>query len=178
MRRIASTVASAIPSALPCSLPLALVFATLFVAQNAAAAAPRCFKVFGQQEEAVLPGNDCGSPVGFCLAGSFKGSLNGSLDIKATSLSPTPHFAESGTVFSTGDIVFDGRMLGRRGTLTIRESATLDGAGRADVVALYTVIGGSGELSGANGSIRLSGWFDFDTGTAETRYEGDISLAP
>jgi Protein of unknown function (DUF3224) len=157
---------------------VAIAFFSLSAVQSAAVARPGCFQVVGQQEERVLPGNDCGSPVGFCLAGSFKGSLNGRLDIKATSLTRTLHAAESGTVFSTGDITFDGRALGRRGTLTIRESATLDGSGRADVVALYTVIGGSGELSGARGSIRLSGWFDFETGNAATRYEGDICLEP
>lgn len=159
------------------AIPSLCLTVCLLAASNVHAASPICFPVVGQQEETVLPGNDCASPVGFCLAGSFRGGLNGQLAIKATSLTPTPHAAESGTFFSTGDIVFTGRMHGLRGTLDIRESATLDGAGRADVVALYTVIGGSGELAGARGSIRLSGWFDFDAGNAATRYEGEICLA-
>jgi hypothetical protein len=157
-------------------LPHTLALLCALSAAPAFAADDRCMAVQGQQRETVLAGNDCGSPVGFCLAGTFSGTLNGALSITATSLTPTPHAAESGTFYSAGNIVFDGRLGGDLGTLNIRESATLDGAGRADVVALYTIIGGTGALSGASGSIRLSGWFDFDIGEAETRYEGEVCL--
>ncbi len=155
---------------------ITLCFAASMLCASSVHAAPKCFPVAGSQQERVIPGNPCNSPVGFCLEGSFSGPLRGTLDINATSLQPTPDAAVTGGIFTTADITFQGRVLGRQGTLIFKEAASLQGSGRANAATLYNIVGASGGLSGTTGTLRLSGIFDFDTGEANARYEGEVCL--
>jgi hypothetical protein len=147
----------------------------LIAAIAPAHAAERCYPVFGSQVETVLAGNPCNSPIGLCLQGTLRGTLNGTSNITAITFLPTVDAATTGNNAATADISFQGRLLGRQGGLTIKDTVILSGTS-SDGVALYTILGGSGQLTGATGNLRLIGTCDLAAGQCNNRFEGKICL--
>jgi hypothetical protein len=154
-----------------------LAIAVAVLSASSAFASPKCFPVFGTFQEKNTPGNPCNSPIGICLDGRMAGAVSGTTRGKGMYLTPTADNAQSGVVSAGGEIEFDGRVLGRRGTLTIKDNAIIDSVGRGDAVGLLTIVGGTGQLSGATGTIRVSGVFDLATLDLPTSsYQGEICL--
>lgn len=129
----------------------ALAAAVLAVAANAQAApaSPRCKPVTGHFEAVVDTAGPCAPPA-FCTTGRVWGGINGSYQFVMTG------FLASGfeaVFFFTGQsVVFLQGGDEVRGT----DTGTIDPV-RGGFASLITFTGGTGEMAGATGQIRLRG---------------------
>jgi hypothetical protein len=154
-----------------CLLAIALVLAA-----GSAEAAPRCFEAFGVYKQRQIAGNSCNSPLRQCQIATFTGVVKGTALNGVTRVAGTPDFPITGVLGGTSDGEFEGSVLGRRGGLTVKYAALIDAVGRGDSVSMMTIIGGSGQLSGATGTLRFSTVFDLEVGDVSSKYEGQICL--
>jgi Protein of unknown function (DUF3224) len=147
-------------------LPLAL-----FASGSEAAVA--CQSVRGSYVEHAVADN-CTSPIGFCITATYRGSLRGTLDARATSIAPTADTGATGVLVFTSESTFDGAMRDRTGTLAVRNAGTFRTTGAGSIVDLQTIVGGTGDFAGATGELRASGTFVDGAGMSE--YEGQVCL--
>jgi hypothetical protein len=138
--------------------------------------APTCKRVEGHLEEALLPGSACTSVVGLCTIARMFGHLKGEARFTASAFIPSADTPTTNVVFVTGDtLVVNAQLEDRHGTLIVKNAAAYHTVGDGELVDNQTIIGGTGDLAGASGSIRISGNFLADTG-GTSRFEGTVCV--
>jgi hypothetical protein len=148
----------------------------LAVGANAGADAA-CRSFSGRYAEQIAP-DGCTSPFGLCIDAQYTGGpLHGTFHGVVTSLTPTADTATTSVMLFTTDTVATVEAWGKSGTLTIENAGAFATAGRGDIVDLQTIVGGTGDFTGASGTIRASGTFDSVTGTGTSRFVGTICTA-
>lgn len=148
--------------------------ALLLTTASVSAEAP-CKKVKGHYAEHTATEN-CNSPVGLCIAGTYGGEVRGDFFGTATSFVPTADTPTTTVVLFTSDSVIHAKMHGKSGDLMIKNAGAFQSAGDGNIVDVQYITGGTGELAGASGVIRASGTFNSATGMGESDYEGLICL--
>ena len=113
----------------------------------------------------------CTSPVGICTAGTLTGGVNGTFVFTATSLQPTADTPTTGVLLYTGDIVLTTRF----GTLTCKDAGAFESTGSGAVSSVCAVVGGTGNLTGAAGTVQFVGNFTFEGG-GEGEYRAVIDV--
>jgi hypothetical protein len=134
-----------------------------------------CRSVEGRYEERDASGPGCISPVGLCIAGLYAGDIKGPFAGQATAIVPTADTPTTGVLLFTSDSTIDARIGGLRGTLIVKNSGAFQTSGGGSIVDLQSIVGGTGELSGATGALRAEGTFSVTTGGA-SRYTGTVCL--
>ena len=153
----------------------ALVGAALLVAGGSASGSARCFQVRGHYDERA-EAQDCSSGVGLCISGEYHGSVGGSFFTTVTSITPTADTTVTNVLSFTADSVIEASVKGHDGDLEIKNAGAFESTGDGNIVDLQLVTGGTGDLTGATGTLRSSGLFDPATGSGSSRYEGEICL--
>lgn len=153
----------------------ALAATALLLATASVSASAPCKKVKGHYVEHIVTEN-CNSPVGLCIAGTYGGELRGDFFGAATSLIQTSDTPTTTVVLFTSDSVIHAQIKGKTGDLEIKNAGAFQSTGAGNIVDVQYITGGTGELAGASGVIRASGTFDSATGMGESDYEGLICL--
>lgn len=155
-----------------------LICAAVFLS-NGNAAGPiqgRCLFVQGFLEERLSAGPACLSPVGLCTIAQMFGGLGGEARFTASAFIPSADTPATNVVFVIGNTeVVNARVSGKTGTLLVKNAAAYRSSGDGDLADIQTIIGGTGELSGASGSLRIRGNFLPAEGGRAT-YEGTVCL--
>ena len=168
------------PSPRPSLLPRAVVGtgAACLVALLAGAipseAASGCAEVAGSYAEHSVSQN-CLSPVGLCIAGSYSGQIRGDFEGRATSILTTTDTPTTGVAMFTSDSTIEATVAGRSGTLIIKNAGAFSSTNGGPIVDLQTVVGGTGGLTGASGAVRAEGTFSATSG-GRSRYQGTVCL--
>lgn len=131
--------------------------------------------VAGRISSEAVTGPACGSPVGVCSRGELKGALKGTFTFTAASVTATVDTPSTAVLAYTGEMV----VTTDDGTLTCKDAGALANTGDRSFASVCTVVGGSGELAGASGRLRLTGVSpDFSGEAADPggfgEYEGRI----
>jgi hypothetical protein len=134
-----------------------------------------CKFVRGTLEETQIVGPECTSAVGLCTVAQMSGQLKGEARFTATAVTPSVDTPTTGVVFVIGDTtVVDARLGSQSGALSIKNAAAFRTVGDGDLSDTQVIIGGTDELAGADGSLRISGTFVAGSGTAS--FEGTVCL--
>jgi Protein of unknown function (DUF3224) len=147
----------------------------LLAAAAPSIAAEQCRTVKGTYVEHAVQGPDCLSAVGLCIAGTYSGQLSGDFDGRATSIQPTADTSITSVALFTSDSTIRARVHGRTGTLLIKNAGAFSSAAPGSIVDVQTIVGGTGRLAGATGSLRAEGTFSIADG-GSSRYAGTICL--
>jgi hypothetical protein len=142
-------------------------------ASSSDAATAGCRAVRGSYVEHPVTEN-CASPVGLCIAGTYSGQVRGDFAGTATSVFQTADTPATGVAMFTSDSTIHAAVGGRHGTLIIKNAGAFSATG-GPIVDLQTIVGGTGQLTGATGALRSQGTFSAATGGA-SRYEGTVCL--
>jgi hypothetical protein len=142
---------------------------TLTLASSGAIAASNCKKVNGKVSLQPVTGPACTSPVNICGTGSFEGDLKANSEFTGTSLTSTMDTPTTGVVVLTADNVFHTD----NGDLISKPALVLSTTGAGDVAVVDTIIGGTGDWTGATGFIKAIGTLNPATG-GEGVYIGEI----
>ena len=151
------------------------VVAALTLTAGQSAAASGCFTVSGRYTEHAVPGPECLSPVGLCIAGTYRGDISGSLRGSATTVTPTADTPTTSVLTFTSDSTITGAVKGNRGTLVVKNAGVFTTRPDGSIVDLQTVVGGTGKLAGAQGFVRASGTFSAVSG-GTSEYEGSVCV--
>jgi hypothetical protein len=134
-----------------------------------------CKSVRGFLEETQVVGPGCNSPVGLCTVAQMFGQLKGEARFTATEFIQSADTPTTGVIFVIGDTtVFDARLGRKRGTLAIKNAAAFRTVGDGDLSDTQVIIAGTGDFTGATGSLRISGTFVAGSGTAS--FEGTVCV--
>jgi len=136
----------------------------------------KCFAVRGQYDENAVGPPSCVSPVNFCFEGVYSGSITGPFAGSVITLAPAADPAISSVLIFNSESEIQARVRGRNGTLIIRNVGSFETDGDGNIVDLQSIIGGTGDLAGASGTLRASGFFDPDTASGTSSYEGTVCL--
>ena len=135
---------------------------------------PSCQRVQGFLEETLVT-TGCLSPVGLCTVARVFGTLKGEARFTASTIAPSEE-ATTGVVFVSGDTTLVNAQLGnKRGTLLIKDAAAYQTIADGNLVDIQTIIGGTGNFSGATGTLRISGNFLPDSG-GSSNFEGTVCV--
>ena len=135
-----------------------------------------CKPVVGHFEALVVPpgqGNCPSDPTAFCTAGRVWGGIQGNYQFVMTTAFPSVLIGGVPTIlFFTGrSTIFlksDDQLLGT-------DTGSIDlPPGQGGFASLITFTGGTGEMSGATGQIRLRGEFNAAEGTTGGDYTGKL----
>ena len=148
--------------------------AALIAAAIPSEAASGCAEVTGFYVEHAVSEN-CLSPVGLCIAGTYSGQIRGDFEGRATSILTTADTATTGVAMFTSDSTIDATVAGRSGTLIIKNAGAFSSGNGGPIVDLQTVVGGTGALTGASGALRAEGTFSATSG-GRSRYQGTVCL--
>ena len=151
----------------------AAVVTALALTAGQSAAGERCVRVAGSYVEQAVTGSDCRSPVGLCIAGTYRGDIDATFAGSASSIATTADTPVTSVSLFTSDSTITGRVKTWRGSLTIKNAGSFAAAGDGSIVDLQTIVNGTGQLSGATGFIRASGTFSFTDG-GRSQYVGTI----
>ncbi len=149
--------------------------AALVLPASASDARPRCFPVAGDYVEHAVTGPDCSSPVGLCIAATYRGAIRGDFEGRASSIVATADTPTTSVQLFTTDSTINATLGGRTGTLIIKNAGAFSSADDGPIVDLQTIVGGTGDLAGARGSLRAQGTFSVATGGHST-YVGSVCL--
>lgn len=122
-----------------------------------------------------MVGPACASPVGLCIAARYQGDIRGAAHSRATSILATADTPATTVQVFTSDTTIDAAVGGRRGTLLIKNAGAFTANPDGSIVDLQTIVGGTGALAGASGSLRASGTFSFATG-GHSQWKGTLCL--
>lgn len=147
----------------------------LFAGPGAAVAQARCQAVRGVYDEHPVSAGDCDSPVGLCIAGTYRGVIKGPFEAQATTLVQTDDTPVTTVQLFTSTTTISTSLRGRAGTLLIRNAGAFTANPDGSIVDLQTIVDGTGGLDGATGTIRAGGTFVFPTG-GSSAYEGVVCL--
>lgn len=148
------------------------VVAALTLTAGQSSAGGRCVEVRGSLVERAVT-EDCLSPAGLCFAGTYRGDIEGTFSGAASSILATADTPATSVSLFTSDSTITGKVKQWRGTLTIKNAGSFAAAGDGSIVDLQTIVGGTGQLSGATGQIRASGTFSFADG-GRSHYVGTV----
>lgn len=151
------------------------VMAALTLTAGQSAAGSGCFQVSGRYTEHVVTGAECRSPVGLCIAGTYRGDITGSFSGSATTITPTADTPTTAVLTFTSDSTITGAVNGRRGTLIVKNAGVFTTTPDGSIVDLQTIVGGTGQLAGAHGFVRASGTFSTANG-GNSEYEGAVCV--
>lgn len=154
----------------------AAVVATLALSAGQSAAGGRCLEVRGSYVEHAVSGPDCASPVGLCIAGTYRGDIDATFAGAASSIVTTADTPATSVSLFTSDSTITGRVGQWRGTLIVKNAGSFAAGGDGSIVDLQTIVGGTGQLSGATGAIRASGTFTV-AGGGRSQYAGTVCRA-
>jgi hypothetical protein len=140
----------------------------LLVLDGRAAAAPRAKPVIGHLTSRQVTGPACASPIGLCTAGRLTGGDQGAFEFAAARVAPSD---VPGVLLYTGRLVVHTR----EGDLACTDAGAFNTAGDGEVVDLCEVTGGTGQLSGATGYLRVFGTFTPAAG-GDSDYRGVLRL--
>ena len=144
----------------------------VLIGPAAANAGIACRSVEGSYDEHAVVGPDCASAVGLCIAGTYRGGIRGPFEGRAASISDTNDDAVKAF---TSDSTIAASVGGRRGTLIIKNAGAFTANPDGSIVDLQAIVGGTGELEGATGTLRASGTFSFADG-GRSQWQGTICL--
>lgn len=153
----------------------AAVVAALALSAGPTAAGERCIEVRGSYVEHAVSGPDCTSPVGLCIAGTYRGDIDATFAGAASSIVTTADTPATTVSLFTSDSTITGRFKQWRGSLIVKNAGSFAAGGDGSIVDLQTIVGGTGQLSGATGSIRASGTFTVAGGRSQ--YVGTVCHA-
>ena len=100
------------------------VVAALTLTAGQSAAASGCFTVSGRYTEHAVTGPECRSPVGLCIAGTYRGDISGSLRGSATTVTSTADTPTTSVLTFTSDSTITGAVKENRGTLVVKNSGS------------------------------------------------------
>src|SRR5690349_1915511 len=146
----------------------------LLVAAVPSSASSGCRDVRGSYVEHAVT-EDCLSPVALCIAGVYSGQVRGDFQGRATSILTTADTPTTGVAMFTSDSTIDATVAGRSGTLTVKNAGSFASANGGPIVDLQTIVGGTGQLTGASGALRAEGTFS-PTAGGHSRYQGTVCL--
>jgi hypothetical protein len=135
-------------------------------------AASGCRDVRGFYVEHATSEN-CTSPVGLCIAGTYSGQIRGHFHGTATSITTTADTPTTGVAMFTSDSTIDATVSGMSGTLVIKNAGAFASSG--PIVDLQTIVAGTGNLAGASGALRAQGTFSTASG-GRSDYHGTLCL--
>ena len=98
------------------------VVAALTLTAGQSAAESGCFTVSGRYTEHAVTGPECRSPVGLCIAGTYRGDISGSLRGSANTVTPTADTPTTSVLTFTSDSTITGAVKGNRGTLVVKNA--------------------------------------------------------
>jgi hypothetical protein len=152
-----------------CVLLLAGVAGPVFGSQN-------CKPVVGHFEAQVVPpgqGHCPSDPTAFCTAGRVWGGIQGNYQFVMTGAIPSATIGGVSTIlFFTGKSTI---FLKSGDQLLGTDTGSIDlPPGLGGFASLITFTGGTGNMSGATGQIRLRGEFDAAEGTTGGDYIGTV----
>jgi hypothetical protein len=150
--------------------------ALLALGASSSNAAIACRPVAGSYVEHAVTGPACLSPVGLCIAATYRGDVKGEATGVATSIIGTADTATTGVSLFTSNSSIEATVAGRRGTLLIKNAGGFGTSGDGPIVDLQTIVGGTGRLAGATGALRAQGTFSFAAG-GRSEYEGTVCLS-
>ena len=156
------------------AVALAALAAVLLPAASAQATTG-CRQVSGDYVERPVTGPDCASPVDLCIAATYRGDIRGEAQARATSIVPTADTPTTSVQVFTSDSTITAKVAGRSGTLIVKNAGAFSSTGDGPIVDLQTIIGGTGRLTGATGTLRAQGTFTFPDG-GRSRYTGTVCL--
>ena len=143
--------------------------AALIVASGGASAAGMCKNVRGTFTLQSVTGPACGSSVGICATGQYRGAIAGNSTFTGSSVVATADTAATGVVLVTGDNTIDSG----RGMLKTRDALLLKTTGEGDFAEVDTIVGGTMSWAGATGQLRAQGTFTPATGGGGS-YTGEV----
>jgi len=151
-----------------CVLLLTAGVTQVFANQN-------CHDVVGHFEAHVVPPGvgHCPSDAPFCTAGRVWGGIQGNYQFVMTGAIPSATIAGVPTIlFFTGQSTI---FLKHGDHLLGTDTGSIDlPPGQGGFASLITFTGGTGDMSGATGQIRLRGEFDAEAGTTSGDYIGTL----
>ena len=171
-RRITSLRRSTFAGGLAMAAALVLSSTTPVTAGNEDS---QCFAVRGEFDENAVDAG-CTSPAGICFEGRYFGSIRGPFAGQVVTLVPTVDPATSNVLLFNSESEIQAQVRGRTGTLIVRNSGAFEVSGEGHIVDLQSIIGGTGELAGASGTLRASGLFAPETSSGSSRYRGTLCL--
>jgi hypothetical protein len=150
--------------------------AVIGAALAASTAAAECRDVTGHQQETPLVGQTCASPVGLCTIAEMSGVLKGDAVFTASAILPSADTSLTGVVFVIGDtVIANAHLGGKRGTLLVKNAAAFNTGASGDLADVQTIVGGTGDLAGASGNLRISGTFVAGAGGTSV-YDGVVCV--
>jgi hypothetical protein len=156
---------------------VAAAAASILLVGGTAGADAMCHSFSGRYAEQIAP-DGCTSPFGLCIDAQYTaGPLHGTFHGVVTSLVPTADTPATSVVLFTTDTVATVSGWEMSGTLRIKNAGSFATAGRGDIVDLQTIVGGTGDFTGASGSIQAFGTFDSATGTGSSGFVGTVCSA-
>jgi hypothetical protein len=151
-----------------CVLLLTAGFAPVFGDQN-------CKPVVGHFEAFVVPpgqGHCPSDPTAFCTAGRVWGGIQGNYQFVMTNAIPSAPFGVPTILFFTGKSTI---FLKSGDQLLGTDTGSIDlPPGQGGFASLITFDGGTGDMIGATGQIRLRGEFDPVAATTSGDYLGKL----
>ena len=137
---------------------------------------PRCNTVVGHFEANIVPpgqGHCPSDPSAFCTAGRVWGGIQGNYQFLMTGAIPSATIGGVATIlFFTGKSTI---FLKSGDQLLGTDTGSIDlPPGQGGFASLITFDGGTGDMSGATGQIRLRGEFDPAAGTTSGDYLGTL----
>jgi len=145
------------------------------LAGGTSSAKARTIQVSGFYSEHAVTGPECTSPVGLCIAAEYRGGIRGALAGNASAIIATADTPATDVSAFTSDSTLTATIRGRTGTLLIKNAGVFSSTDGGPIVDVQTVVGGTGDLAGASGSIRASGTFSFANG-GRSEYTGTVVL--
>ena len=149
---------------------IAFIAAAALSVSTATYADQTCKPVVGHFEAQVVPPPDCAAP--FCSAGRVWGGIQGTYTFAMTTIQPSG--AVPSIMFFTGQSVIT---LKSGDQLHGTDTGSLDLSPLGGFASLITFTGGTGDMAGATGQIRLRGELDQAAGTTTGDYIGTVCKA-
>jgi Protein of unknown function (DUF3224) len=152
----------------------AVSLALLIGTANPSQASSMCMQVRGGYVEHSVSEN-CLSPVGLCIAGTYSGQIRGDFEGRATSIIPTADTPATGAALFTSDSTINATIMGRTGTLIVKNAGAFAAGNGGPIVDLQTIVGGTDQLAGATGALRATGTFSTVSG-GQSQYQGTVCI--